>query len=78
MPEQWEKLVAKIGKSRDGGCLLDVVTVMKETGCRPQEVRRVEARHFKRQDRCWEFPIAESKGKKDKRVVLLTDKAVGA
>ena len=75
MPEQWDKLVAKIAESRDGGCLLDVVTVMNETGCRPQEVRRVEARHFKREDRCWEFPIAESKGKKDKRVVLLTDKA---
>ncbi len=75
MPEQWDKLVAMVAKSRDGGCLLDVITVMKETGCRPQEVRRVEARHFNREDRCWDIPFAESKGKKEKRVVLLTDKA---
>jgi integrase/recombinase XerC len=75
MPEQWDKLIAKVAKARDGGCLLDILMVMKETGCRPQEVRRVEDRHFKREDRCWEFPVAESKGKKEKRVVLLTDKA---
>jgi integrase len=75
MPEQWDKLIAKVAKSRDGGCLLDLITVMKETGCRPQEARRVEARHFKRDEKCWEFPVLESKGKKEKRVVLLTDKA---
>ncbi|MGD0652742.1 MAG: tyrosine-type recombinase/integrase [Thermoguttaceae bacterium] len=73
-PEQWEKLVAEVSKSRDGGSLLDLITAMKETGCRPQEARRVEARHFDQDGRCWIFPIDESKGKKDKRVVLLTDK----
>ena len=75
MPAQWDKLIAKVAQSRDSGCLFDILTVMKETGCRPQEVRRVEGRHFKREDRCWEFPVDESKGKKEKRVVLLTDKA---
>ena len=48
---------------------------MTQTGCRPGEARRVEARHFDREDRCWVFPVAESKGKRDKRVVLLTDTA---
>ena len=74
-PEQWDKIVAIVSKARDGGCLLDLITAMKETGCRPQEARRVEARHFDRDGRCWVFPVDESKGKRDKRVVLLTDKA---
>lgn len=74
-PEQWGKLVARVAKSRDHGCLLDLITVVRETGCRPQEARRVEARHFSREERCWEFPVDESKGKQEKRVVLLTDKA---
>ena len=74
MPEQWDKLVALVAKAHDGGCLLDLIVAMKETGCRPQEVRRVEARHLDRKDRCWVFPVEESKGKKEKRVVLLTDR----
>ena len=73
-PEQWDSLVAAVSKSHDGGRLLDLITAMKETGCRPQEARRVEARHLDRESRCWVFPVDESKGKKDKRVVLLTDR----
>ena len=73
-PEQWATLVAAVSKSHDGGCLLDLITAMKETGCRPQEARRVEARHFDRDGRCWIFPVDESKGKQEKRVVLLTDR----
>ena len=75
MPDQWDKLVAEVSKSHDGGCLLDIITVLKETGCRPQEARRVEARHFDREDKCWVFPVDESKGEREKRVVLLTDRA---
>jgi integrase len=75
LPEQWGKLVAAIGRSRDGGCLLDIVTILKETGCRPQEARNVESRHFDRAERCWVFPVDESKGKKDSRVVLLNKRA---
>jgi len=44
-----------------------------ETGCRPQEVIAIEPRHVK-DDRV-EFPVTESKGKKRKRVIYLTDKA---
>lgn len=54
---------------------MDIVTVLKETGCRPHEARRVEARHLDRADKCWVFPIDESKGEREKRVVLLTDRA---
>jgi integrase len=75
MPEEWAKLIARVAKGRDKGCLLDIITVTKETGCRPQEARRVEARHFNHKDRCWEFPVEESKGQRESRVVLLTDSA---
>ncbi len=51
---------------------------MYETGCRPQEVRRVESRHFDREAKRWVFPVKESKcGEKtdQERIVYLTDKA---
>jgi integrase len=74
-PEQWDKLVAKVAKANDGGCLLDYITVLHETRCRPLEARRVEARHFDPDGRCWVFPAEESKGKRQSRVVRLTDRA---
>jgi integrase len=74
-PDQWDKLAAKVAKARDGGCLLDYITVLHETGCRPLEARKVEARHFDRDGRCWVFPADESKGKRESRVVRLTDRA---
>jgi len=52
--------------------LYDLVRVMRETGCRPQEIRRVESRHFDRAGRCWVFPIHESKGKRSSRIVHLS------
>jgi integrase len=75
MPSQWDQLVNKVSKSRDRGAFLDIITVMKETGCRPQEVRKVEARQFDRIGRCWVIPKAESKGKKEARVIHLSDRA---
>jgi integrase len=71
MPEQWGKL---IGAVKDQP-LHDLLTVMKETGCRPQEVRTVEARHFDREGCCWVFPKEEPKGQHEQRVVHLTDRA---
>lgn len=53
----------------------DFVTILRETGCRVKEARLVEAKHFDRDNRCWTFPVVESKGKRDNRVVLLNDKA---
>jgi integrase len=69
-PEQWAQVL-----TCDDADLLDLLVVMHETGCRPLEVRKVESRHFDRTAKCWEFPIADSKGKKEKRVVLLSDRA---
>ena len=46
-----------------------------ETGCRPQEITRVEARHYDAVYARWVFPVSESKGKRQPRVVYLTPKA---
>jgi integrase len=76
MPEQWDKLVAAVAGCHDRGCLLDIITVMKETGCRPLEARSVEKHHFDQGGKCWVFPADESKGEREPRVVLLNDKAL--
>ena len=54
----------------------DLVTVTWETGCRPQESLRVEARHVDLERRRWVFPKAEAKGKRKPRIVYLTDTAM--
>src|SRR5260221_461995 len=51
----------------------DLVLVVWYTGCRPQEVARVEARHI--HNGFWKFPKAESKGKRRERIVYLIPKA---
>ena len=47
-----------------------------ETGARPQEITRVEARHVDLVHGRWIFPIEESKGKKMPRIVYLSDQAL--
>ena len=54
----------------------DLVVVTWETGCRPQESLRVEARCVDQRNQRWVFPLAESKGKKAPRIVYLTDQAM--
>lgn len=57
----------------------DLLILIQETGCRPQEVRCVEARHVELQKELWVFPVAENKtGDKTgkSRVVYLTPKAL--
>lgn len=54
----------------------DLLTVTWETGCRPQESLRVEARHADIAGSRWVFPPSESKGKRIPRVVYLTPKAL--
>lgn len=73
-PHQWDQLIdaVKAGqKQKEVQPFLDYITVIKETGCRPQEIRKVEARHLDHELKRWIFPVKESKGKKDKREVLL-------
>ena len=54
----------------------DLITVSWETGCRPQEIWRVEKRHLDVRGKRWVFPAKESKGKKKIRIVYLTDLAL--
>ena len=56
-------------------CFSDLVVVTWETGCRPQESLRVEARHVDVGNRRWVFPQPESKTDIP-RVVYLTDRAL--
>jgi integrase len=53
----------------------DLLTTLWETGCRVQEIRLVEAKHFDRAERRWVFPPSKSKGKQVSRVVYLSDTA---
>lgn len=54
----------------------DLVVFTWETGCRPQELLRVEARHVDLARQRWVFPKAEAKGKRQPRVVYLTEAAL--
>jgi len=56
--------------------LADLMNVTWETGCRPQESLRVEARHVDLVNQRWVFNQAESKMKRIARVVYLTDDAM--
>ncbi|HYH67479.1 MAG TPA: hypothetical protein VD866_22470, partial [Urbifossiella sp.] len=53
----------------------DLLTFAYEAGCRPQEVRVVEARHLKLDQYRVEIPPAEAKGKRRWRVIYLSPKA---
>jgi integrase len=70
-PDQYKSVVAAIKDE----AFRDFVQIMRETGCRPKEARLVEARHFDRQSKCWIFPKAEAKGRREARIVLLNDRA---
>jgi integrase len=68
-PEKW----AKISQHLVEGHLWDLLTFLHETGCRPKEARQLEARHLN--DRCVILPAEEAKGKREPRVIHLTDRA---
>jgi integrase len=76
--DQWQallKLLKNRGK-RNYDDFRDYLTVIWETGCRPQEGRLVEASYFDRKNRCWRFPVKVSKGKRRQRIVYLTEAAL--
>jgi integrase len=54
----------------------DLLIATWETGCRPQESLRVEARHVDLIGNRWMFPAPESKNKRTPRVVYMTPKAM--
>ena len=71
-PDQFEQI---LGRCRDQQAR-DLFTVLWETGCRVQEIRKVEAHHFHEDERRWLFPRSQAKGKRTPRVVYLTDEAL--
>jgi integrase/recombinase XerD len=66
----------KILQATKDDAFRDVLVTAWETGARPQELLRVEARHVDRANARWLFPSSESKGGKLPRVVYLTTRAV--
>jgi len=54
----------------------DLLQVTWETGARPQETLRVEARHVDLDNARWVFPAKEAKGGKLPRVIYLNEKAL--
>ena len=54
----------------------NLLMVTWETGCRPQESLRVEARHVDLENSRWVFPKKEAKVKSMPRIVYLTDEAM--
>ena len=81
-PDQWNQLVEAI-KARSRGekgteAFLDYCVVMRQTGCRPQEIRIVEARHIDHSGKRWVFDPEESKGWEksgNRRIVNLSEEA---
>ena len=71
-PDEFQQLISAI----PDGSFRDLVIITWETGCRPQESLRVEARHVDLERRRWVFPKTEAKGKKKPRIVYLTDTAL--
>ena len=68
---RWPELIKAIKDE----AFRDYVAVMVMTGARPQEMRRMEARHFDKDFRRIVFPASESKGKRRPRAVYLPDEA---
>jgi integrase len=54
----------------------DLLIVAFETGARPRELRIVEALHVQIEQGRWVFPRKQAKGKRQPRVIYLTDKAM--
>ena len=69
--QEFENLLAQVSDPE----FRDLLIVTWETGCRPQESLRVEARHVDLQHRRWVFSKSESKTKRLSRVVYLSDAA---
>jgi integrase len=79
--EQWSRFVAVNEKRGEkGAALLEICMILRLTGCRPQEARRIEAKHIDHEARCIEFEREITKGETEertveRRIVPLTDQA---
>lgn len=69
-PQEWERILSHV----EDECFRDILTFMWETGCRPIESRRLEARHVDLANELAVLPASETKTKQI-RVIFLTDAA---
>lgn len=72
-PMDFQEMISEID---EGNPFRDLLMFMWETGCRPQEARHLEARHFNRTLGRFEIPPLEAKGKKRWRIIRLTATAL--
>ncbi len=68
----YQRLLAAINDA----AFRDLVVLTWETGCRPQESVRIEARHVDVARQRIVFPKAEAKGKRKPRIIYLTEVAL--
>ena len=61
----------RIENSTPESVFKDLLRLAWDTGMRPQEIVRIEARHFNAQTKCIMFPREESKGKRHPRTIYL-------
>lgn len=71
-PEQWTAAIALVAETDP---FHDLLTFMRETGCRPAEARLVSAKHWDRANARLVLERKNTKGKKSRRVIRLNDKA---
>jgi integrase/recombinase XerC len=71
-PDAWEKIKSHYA---EGDPFRDILEFAWETGCRPQEAKRIEPRHVQLDQHRVVFPVEESKGKKYSRVIFMTPRA---
>lgn len=71
-PEEWVKIRDHYP---EGDAFRDVLEFAWETGSRPFEVKRIEARHVQLDKHCVVFAPKEAKGKKRWRVIHMTPRA---
>jgi integrase len=68
-PDAWEKIKHHYDA---GDPFRELLEFAWETGCRPQEAKRIEARHVDLENHRVVFPPAEAKGKKRWRFIRMT------
>lgn len=69
--EEYERIL----KYAKPDSLRELIITTWESGCRPQESLRVEARHVDAANQRWVIPPSEAKGERITRIVYLTDVA---
>lgn len=69
------KQFADILEKETTECWRDFLNFMRETGCRVQEIRILEASHLDEQNQRFILPANQAKGKKIPRVIYMSDAA---